>query len=275
MARAFAQIAFTPNVQAVQAEMGSRQAYRPAETGEMEVPELGLGEIEFIMQRDSFYQGTVGENGWPYVQHRGGPSGFLKVLDNRTIGYADFSGNRQYISVGNLRGDNRISLFLMDYPQQRRLKIWGRAHIVDDVNAPDLIARLESPHYRARVERGVVIRIEAFDWNCPKYITPRYTEAEIMKMLPTVRQDISNHGSANNDAIGKGELSMVVTGIRQLTPKIRVYEFRSAVNDRLPAVEAGTHLNVPVRLPDGSLVTRQYSLTSTEQPYAYEIASSA
>ena len=123
MARAFAKISFTPNVQAVQAELGSRTAYRTAELGELEEVALGHAEQAFIAERDSFYQATVSQTGWPYVQHRGGPAGFLKVLDERTIGYADFSGNRQYISVGNLRGDDRVSLLLMDYPHRARLKI--------------------------------------------------------------------------------------------------------------------------------------------------------
>jgi predicted pyridoxine 5'-phosphate oxidase superfamily flavin-nucleotide-binding protein len=114
----------------------------------------------------------VSETGWPYVQHRGGPAGFLKVLDARTIGYADFTGNRQYISAGNLAGDDRVCLFLMDYPHQARLKILGRARVIDEDSDPELLARLDNPHYRARVERGIVIRIEGFDWNCPKYITP-------------------------------------------------------------------------------------------------------
>jgi len=140
MARAFARIAFTPKVQAAQTRMGSRDAYRAAELGAAEVVELSPHEIEFIGARDSFYQGTVGENGWPYVQHRGGPAGFLKVLGPQTIGYADFSGNRQYISVGNLDGDDRVSLFLMDYPGQRRLKIWGRARLIDEDAEPALAA---------------------------------------------------------------------------------------------------------------------------------------
>ena len=273
MARAFARIAFTPNVQAMQARMGSRQAYRQAEIGDVELHALGATEIEFIAQRDSFYQGTVGENGWPYVQHRGGPAGFLKVLDERTLGYADFSGNRQYISVGNLTGDDRVSLFLMDYPQQRRLKIWGRARTVDEATEPELMARLESPHYRARVERGVVIHVEAFDWNCPKYITPRYTEAEVNAMLATIQRDAQTAGPGEEDAVGDGAVSLVVTGIRRLTPRIRAYELRPIDWGHLPAGDAGAHLSVPVRLRDGTVTTRQYSVAShPARRDVYEIA---
>ena len=192
MARAFAQIAFTPNVQSAQTRMGSRTAYRSAELGAPEVVELGPYETAFIESRDSFYQGTVGENGWPYVQHRGGPAGFLKVLGPRLIGYADFSGNRQYISVGNLEGDDRVSLFLMDYAGQNRLKIWGRARLIDEDAEPELFARLESPSYRAPVERGVVISVEAFDWNCPKHITPRFTEPEVKAMFSAWQQNAAS-----------------------------------------------------------------------------------
>lgn len=183
MANAFMNIAFTPNVQALQARMGSRAVYAHGEEGAVVEPELGPHETAFIAARDSFYLGTVSETGWPYVQHRGGPRGFLKVVDTRTIGFADFSGNRQYISAGNLAGDDRVCLFLMDYPRQIRLKILGRARVADAEAEPDLSARLDSPHYRARVERWIVIRIEGFDWNCPKYITPRYTEDEIAQRM--------------------------------------------------------------------------------------------
>lgn len=183
MARAFTKIAFTDNVRAVQSRMGSRSAYRNAEAGDLEAVALSPDEADFIAARDSFYQATVGENGWPYVQHRGGPVGFLKVLDSKTIGYADFAGNRQYISVGNLGGDDRVSMFLMDYAAQRRLKIWGRARIVDASADPALMARLHSPDYRARVERAVIVTVEAFDWNCSKHITPRYTEQEVRDLL--------------------------------------------------------------------------------------------
>src|SRR3989338_4029659 len=218
MARAFARIAFTPKVRAAQTRMGSRDGYRQLETGEDEVAALGPMEIEFIAERDSLYQATVGESGWPYVQHRGGPPGFLKVLDARTIGYADFSGNRQYISVGNLDGDDRVSLFLMDYPGQRRLKIWGRARLVDESTEPALAARLESPDYRARVERGVVITVEAFDWNCPKYITPRFTEREVRELVSGWQQDARERKptAIATGEIGSGALKLVVTGMRQM-----------------------------------------------------------
>ena len=275
MARAFAKIAFTPNVQAAQARMGSRDAYRSTELGEPEVVELGPYEVAFIGDRDSFYQGTVGESGWPYVQHRGGPTGFLKVLDARTIGYADFSGNRQYISVGNLDGDDRVSLFLMDYPGQRRLKIWGRARLIDEDSEPALIARLESPDYRARVERGVLITVEAFDWNCPKYITPRFTESEVRHLVSGRHQEDSKSEprSPDQDEIGVGPLKLDVTGMRQMTPMVRAYELRAPDWSDLPPVTAGTHLSVPVRLPDGSIVTRQYSLaTHPHRRDMYEIA---
>lgn len=275
MARAFAEIAFTPNVQAAQVRMGSREAYRSTEIGEREAVTLGPSEIEFITARDSFYQGTVGENGWPYVQHRGGPAGLLKVLDAHTIGYADFAGNRQYISVGNLDGDNRVSLFLMDYPGQRRLKIWGRARLVDENTDPALIARLESSDYRARVERGVVITVEAFDWNCPKYITPRFTEREVREFVGGWQRDTVSTVPERKDIgeIGTGPLKLVVTGIRQLTPQVRAYELRAPDWSDLPPATAGAHIAVPVRLSDGTVVTRQYSLaTHPQQRDTIEIA---
>lgn len=275
MALAFAKIAFTPKVQAAQARMGSRDAYRSAALGIADAVELSPYEVEFIGARDSFYQGTVGENGWPYVQHRGGPAGFLKVLGPQTIGYADFAGNRQYISVGNLDGDDRVSLFLMDYPGQRRLKIWGRARLIDEDTEPALVARLESPDYRARVERGVIITLEAFDWNCPKYITQRFTEQEVRKLVGSRKLEEKPERSAavTDEKIGSGALDLVVTGIRQMTPQVRAYELRAPDWSDLPSVNAGAHLAVPVQLPDGTVLTRQYSLaTHPHRRDMYEIA---
>jgi predicted pyridoxine 5'-phosphate oxidase superfamily flavin-nucleotide-binding protein len=198
MANAFANIAFTANVKALQTRMGSREAYARREQEAVEEPVLGPREIAFIEARDSFYLGTVSETGWPYVQHRGGPAGFLKVLGARTIGYADFSGNRQYVSAGNLAGDDRVSLFLMDYPHQARLKILGRARVIDESSDPGLLARLDNPHYRARVERGIVIHIEGFDWNCPKYITPRYTEDEVEQRIKAATSALAPHALQRN-----------------------------------------------------------------------------
>jgi len=272
MARAFAKISFTPDVQAVQTEMGSRMAYRAAELGEAEEVALGAAEQAFIAERDSFYQATVSQTGWPYVQHRGGPVGFLKVLDDRTIGYADYSGNRQYLSVGNLRGDDRVSLLLMDYPQRRRLKIWGRARAVDQRSEPALLAKLESPDFRAPVERGIVIQVEAFDWNCPKYITPRYSQNEVEALLVQARQQPAAARQAPG-VLGSGALPLTIAGIRQLTPRIRAYELRHADGEPLPGYRAGAHLRVPIALPDGSVTSRAYSLTGApDDPDCYRIA---
>jgi hypothetical protein len=191
MARSFADIAFTAGVRDFQTKMGSRRNYAALDQIEDRGTMLTERESGFIAQRDSFYQATVGETGWPYVQFRGGPSGFLKVLDEKTLGYADFRGNRQYISAGNLVHDGRVALILMDYAQRRRLKIWGRARLVDTHDDEALIGRLELPSYRARIERAVIITVEAFDWNCPQHITPRFTQAEVDALTDGLRQQIA------------------------------------------------------------------------------------
>ncbi|MFO1352771.1 MAG: pyridoxamine 5'-phosphate oxidase family protein [Gammaproteobacteria bacterium] len=189
MARAFAEITFTPSVKAAQTRYGSRDANRGFELGEEAGDELSERETEFIASRDSFYQATVSDSGWPYVQHRGGPVGFLKVLDARTLGFTDFRGNVQYLSVGNLAANDRIALILMDYTKRRRLKVWGRARIIHADEDPDLIARLEMPSYRARVERAIVIQVVAYDWNCPQHITRRFSEAEVEQRLAELRAE--------------------------------------------------------------------------------------
>lgn len=189
MSHRFSEIMFTATVKVLQTQFGSRESYRRFE--EQDAPardRLGEGEAEFVMARDSFYMASVSETGWPYVQHRGGPTGFLKVLDEQTIGFADFRGNRQYVSIGNLLHDDRVSLILMDYSNRRRLKILGHARIVEMEAEPELIAALELPGYRARVERGFLINIAAFDWNCPQHITPRYTEGDIEVLLEPIRR---------------------------------------------------------------------------------------
>jgi predicted pyridoxine 5'-phosphate oxidase superfamily flavin-nucleotide-binding protein len=178
MGNRFAEIAFTDTVKAVQENHGSRRSYARMEGGDTTNNILGPAEADFIGARDSFYMATVSETGWPYVQHRGGPTGVVRVLDGATLGFADFRGNRQYVSVGNLETDNRVSLFFMDYANRRRLKLLGRTRMVDAEDR-ETLDRLVVPDYRAAVERGILIDVEAFDWNCPQHITPRYTEDEV------------------------------------------------------------------------------------------------
>lgn len=182
MPHRFAEIAFTPTVKRVQEELGSRAAYARMEAApEVVNDRLAEAEAAFIASRNSLYMATVGETGWPYIQHRGGPNGFVRVLDDRTIGFADFRGNRQYVSVGNLMTDDRVSLFLMDYSNSRRLKLFGRVRVIG-LDDPVELSRLEVPDYRGRVERGFIITVVAFDWNCPQHITPRYTLDEVRAM---------------------------------------------------------------------------------------------
>ncbi|MDR3519109.1 MAG: pyridoxamine 5'-phosphate oxidase family protein [Azospirillaceae bacterium] len=151
--------------------------------GPMDVDQPGdrFSELEaaFIVARDSFYLASVAPTGWPYIQHRGGPPGFLRVLDESTLGFADFRGNRQYLTLGNLGAGDRVALFLMDYPHRRRLKILARMAPHDLAAEPDLAARLATPGYRGVAERGFTLRLHAFDWNCPQHITPRFTQAEV------------------------------------------------------------------------------------------------
>lgn len=190
MPRKFADITFTPSVKAAQERYGSRSHNQPFEDMEDSGDLIGDSEKQFIHERDGFYQASVSETGWPYVQFRGGPKGFLKVLDERTIAYPDFRGNVQYISVGNVNADGRVSLILMDYPKRRRLKVWAKARIVHESDDPALLARLELPNYRARIERAVVMDIAAVDWNCPVHITQRFTESEFAAMTAPLREKI-------------------------------------------------------------------------------------
>lgn len=190
MARAFSEIAFTDAVKAMQTRYGSRQAYSKFDTAEDRRDVLNEQEMEFLSERDSFYLASVGENGWPYVQHRGGPKGFLKVLDEKTIGFADFKGNRQYISVGNLNGDDRVSLFFMDYTNRQRLKLWARAKVVQADEEPRLVEQLAVSGYEAKVERGILMTVAAVDWNCPQHITQRYTKAEVDNRIAPLLDEI-------------------------------------------------------------------------------------
>jgi uncharacterized protein len=190
MAHRYSEIAFTDTVKSFQSANGSRDSYARAETGEDSHFLLSQREAAFISARDSFYMASVSETGWPYVQHRGGPRGFVKVLDQHTIGFADFRGNRQYVSVGNVSTDNRVSLFFMDYAYKKRLKLLGRVSLID-TNQDALLKQLELPAYRAQIERAFVIKVEAFDWNCPQHITQRFSLAEVEAAAAPLHQRIA------------------------------------------------------------------------------------
>jgi len=290
MAHKFAEIAFTPVVRAIQVEQGSRTGYARMDEGNDYNHQLSGREAIFIAARDSFYMASVGETGWPYVQHRGGPAGFMKVLDERTIGFADYSGNRQYVSTGNFRTDNRVALFFMDYPNRTRLKMLGRVRAVG-LDEPELLARLEDDDYPAQIERGFIIEVEGFDWNCPQHITPRFTQAQVEDQLASLQAENRRlnallTGSENAplatvnraqpeeiETLGEGPLELVVSGVRQLAPRVRAFELRDPKGGELPAVEPGSHLRVPVRLPSGEMVDRHYSIASNpERRDIYEIA---
>lgn len=179
-------VAFTPSVKAVQERLGSRHAYAKMESGKgwsnRVTPDLAY----FISQRESFFLATATADGQPYIQHRGGPKGFLKVLDERTLAFADFSGNKQYISIGNLAENDKAFLFLIDYENQQRIKIWGTARFVED--DPALLAQLADASYSGRPERVFVFHIEAWDANCPQHIPRLYTEEEVDDLRARIRE---------------------------------------------------------------------------------------
>jgi uncharacterized protein len=189
MAGQFLETYFTPDVLAAQAHYYGRAQVVPPQA---ERDPLGAEEAAFIARRDSFYMATISSDGWPYVQHRGGPAGFLKVLDERTLGFADFRGNRQLLSTGNLAASDRVSLFLMDYPHRERLKILGHARVLDAREHRDLAEQLTPmPELRENVERLFLIDVVSFDWNCPQYITPRFTEEEVREAVAPLQQRIA------------------------------------------------------------------------------------
>jgi predicted pyridoxine 5'-phosphate oxidase superfamily flavin-nucleotide-binding protein len=180
MPRQFSTIAFTPAVKAMQEKMGSRENYERFVAKGAENNTVNPDLEEFISSMEGFYLGTVTANGYPYIQFRGGKAGFLKILDEKTLGFADYRGNVQYISVGNLSENDKAFLFLMDYRNRRRLKILGRARIVED--DPVILAQVQDIDYAATVERAIIFEIEGWDWNCPQHIPIRYSQAEVEAM---------------------------------------------------------------------------------------------
>lgn len=191
----FLEVAVTPSVRAAQANMGVDQIWLGADSRPSDT--LAENEIAFITSRDSFYMASVSETGWPYVQHRGGKAGFLKVVDQRTMAFADYRGNRQYISAGNLAANDRACLFLMDYVRRARLKIYAYVERLALQDAPELTDLVSDPTYKGRAERIFRLRLEAYDWNCPQHITPRYTEQEVEQAVAPLRERLQRLETEN------------------------------------------------------------------------------
>jgi predicted pyridoxine 5'-phosphate oxidase superfamily flavin-nucleotide-binding protein len=188
MAKIPSDIAFTPAVKSVQTAKASRANYARLEHGDgwesTVTPELA----EFLEKMDMFYLGTASADGQPYIQHRGGPAGFLKVIDEKTLAFADFGGNRQYITLGNLSENPKAFIFLMDYPNRQRVKLWGTAKVVED--DPALVERLRDPEYPGKVERAIVFRLEAWDTNCHQHIQPRFTQRQIAPVIEKLQERV-------------------------------------------------------------------------------------
>lgn len=258
MAHQFAALAFTPIVRRLQEQAGSRASYSAMDAGDDYNNLLTEREASFISERDSFYMASVSETGWPYIQHRGGPIGFMKPLDATRIGFADYAGNRQYVSTGNFINDERVALFFMDYASRRRLKLLGRVELIGPEDK-ETLPSLTDPDYLATIEKGMVIHVQAFDWNCPQHITPRFSEDQVRELLlPSLRQEIASEvdtvstaavartaNPANTEgSIGDGPLELMISGMHQLTLRIRSFELRSPDGSDLPAVAAGDRKSV-------------------------------
>ena len=203
----FGSLVFTPLVKKLQERYGSRRQYERMENSGASQDRFTEFETEFLAGRDSFYMATMGATGWPYVQHRGGPKGFLKVIDDHTLAFADFRGNKQYISTGNLLTDNRVALIMIDYPRQARLKILGRVEIFEGAKAAEWLDRVRMPGEKTVIERVLVIHVEAYDWNCPQHITPRYSVEELREGMKDVEKRVQTL-EQENEALRK-ELAAV------------------------------------------------------------------
>lgn len=189
MGHAYHDIAFTDAVKSIQEERGSRTSYARFEGEQKTGDRIGPDEAAFISARDSFYMASTSSTGWPYLQHRGGPVGFMRILDHQTLGFADFSGNKQFVSLGNMAGDDRVSLFFMDYANRARLKVFGHASVIHPADE-ETLAKLAVPGYRARVERGISVRVSGLDWNCPQHITRRFSEAQVSNTIEALESRI-------------------------------------------------------------------------------------
>lgn len=202
MAKNFAEIAFSDAVKELQEKNGSRKGYEQMEKFNI-VDGLSDNEIGFIENRDSFYLASIGVKNFPYIQHRGGPKGFVKVIDKNTIGFIDFTGNKQYISVGNFATNNNVALIMVDYPAKARLKIFAKAEIIELKDDPKLLASLDLGQYKFRPERMILFHIEAYDWNCPQHIVARFSLDEIQGALQPQRDYIAKLQEENKKLTAK------------------------------------------------------------------------
>ncbi|MEO8588979.1 MAG: pyridoxamine 5'-phosphate oxidase family protein [Flavobacteriales bacterium] len=186
MARNFASLAFTPAVKQLQEQYGSRPAYARQEKVTYQ-DGLTESEMDFIAERDSFYMASIGANGFPYIQHRGGPKGFVQAIDAKTVAFVDVRGNQQFVSLGNIAEQPNVSLIFMDYPHRTRLKLLARAEVVTLESRPELVQQLMAS-FKAKPERVMLLHVEAYDWNCPQHITPRFTQEELLLALDAQRE---------------------------------------------------------------------------------------
>ena len=255
-------VAFTPTVKGIQDRLGSRRNYEETEQEsdwwlDKVTPELA----EFVADRDSFYLGTANAEGQPYIQHRGGPKGFLKVLDDRTLAFADFSGNRQYISYGNLNDNDKAFIFLMDYTNRKRIKVWGTAKIVED--DPELMEKLTDPNYRGKPERAFVFRISLWDGNCPQHINPRYTEEQIQELPECPCCDPNP---------GRFSASLEVAEVIDETENVKTFRLVQPGGGNIPfEYLPGQFLTLDIE-PGGKRTRRSYTIASTPtRPECLEI----
>ncbi len=262
MKRPRSDVAFTPTVKGLQERLGSRRNYEETEEDQEwwldgVTPELA----EFIAERDSFYLGTASADGQPYIQHRGGPKGFLKVLDDHTLAFADFSGNRQYISYGNLNDNDKAFIFLMDYTNRKRIKVWGTARVVED--DPELLEKLTDPSYRGKPERAFIFRLSLWDGNCPQHINPRYTEEQIQE-LPECPCCDPNPGRFSG--------TLEVAEVHNETENVKTFQLSQPDGGKIPFdYLPGQFLTLDIE-PGGKRTRRSYTIASTPtRPECLEI----
>lgn len=197
MSHRFHDLTFTSSVKELQEKYGSRSSYARSEGGDPNFHGMGDAERGFIGQRESFYMATVNNDGQPYIQFRGGAEGFLKVLDDKTLGFADFRGNMQFISIGNLRENSKAALFLMDYPNQARLKMLVDVEVKEAAEDPELMKKLTVEGYKAKNERAMILHVEAFDWNCQQHIPQRFTVEEVKQIVAPMSAELDKLQNEN------------------------------------------------------------------------------